>query len=1209
MRLISRKSTPTRVRKHRAGLQMELLECRLAPALITVNATANVHPIDPNIYGTAYATTAQLNDLNIPLNRSGGNSSDTYSYQQDSTNHGSDWFFESIKSGNGNGQGMDSWINETRAGGAQPSITLNLFDWAAKNAVSSTLGSFPVSQYGAQQSVDPWNTNLGNGVRTNGTNITGNDPNIAYVPNSPAFEQVWIQHLIDTFGNSQNGGVQYYTLGNEPGLWNSTHRDIHPNGVTNAELLNRVIAYASMVKSLDPNAKILGFEEWGWTNYFINGADSAAQNWGATYNGLNFQTWMLDQMRQHDTATGQRLLDYFTLHFYPQAGQFSDDVSNNMQLLRNRSTRSLWDPNHVDESWINTTGINGGKVNLINMMKNWVNTYYPGTKLGITEYNWGAEGNMNGATTQADIWGIFGREGLDLANRWTTPATNSPTYLAMKMYRNYDGSDSTFGESSVSASVANPDQVSAFASVRADGALTIMVVNKNLYSSGNPSATTPITIDLSNFTHGGISQAWQLAATNPSNQNNAAISHLSNISISGNSFTINVPQESVTLFVIPAASGTAPAAPTGLSATPGSGQVTLSWNAVSGATSYKIYRSTASGAETLFQSGVATTSFLNTGLTNGTTYFYKVSAVNANGESPLSAEASATPQVAAPAAPTGLAATPGNGQVSLAWNAVSGATSYKIYRGTASGAETLFQSGITATNFLNTGLTNGTTYFYKVTAVNAGGESPQSSEASATPQVAAPAAPTGLAAVAGDGQVSLSWNAVSGATSYKVYRGTASGAETLLQSGLATTSFLNTGLTNGTTYFYKVTAVNAGGESPLSAEVSATPQVPSPAPPTSLSAIAVSISQIDLTWTDNSTNETGFVVERATDSNFTAGLTTVALGANATSYSASGLTATTTYWFRVRATNAGGASTNSNVASATTQTPPPTGVGLAATYFNNSNFTGTSVSRTDATIDFDWGTGSPASGIAPNSFSVRWRGQVQTIESGNYRFRTLSDQGVRVWLNGRLIIDNWTAHTVTTNTSAVVALIAGKKYDIRVQYYDNTGAAVAKLLWLRPDQTAYEAIPQSQLYLPGDGLQASYFDNSDFTGTMVSRIDPTVAFNWGTAAPANGIGPDSFSARWTGQLLPVESGTYTFRTNSNDGVRLWVNGQLIIDNWTAHTATFNTAKIALQAGQKYDIRLEYYDNSGGSIMKLQWKRPGQTAFVAIPHWNLFSTEI
>src|SRR4051812_37876283 len=188
--LIRRRRNP---RRSRAPFGVTDLESRLAPATVTVDATASVRPIDPNIYGTAYASTAQLLDLNVPLNRNGGNSSDTYSYAQDSTNHGSDWYFESIKLGNGNGQGMDSWINDTRAGGARPSVTLNLFDWAAKNAVSSTMGSFPVSTFGAQQSVDPFNNNLGNGVRSsNGQNVTGNDPNIAYVANSPAVQQAWV---------------------------------------------------------------------------------------------------------------------------------------------------------------------------------------------------------------------------------------------------------------------------------------------------------------------------------------------------------------------------------------------------------------------------------------------------------------------------------------------------------------------------------------------------------------------------------------------------------------------------------------------------------------------------------------------------------------------------------------------------------------------------------------------------------------------------------------------------------------------------------------------------------------------------------------------------------------------------------------------------------------------------------------------------------
>src|SRR5256885_14148051 len=132
-----------------------------------------------------------------------------------------------------------------------------------------------------------------------------------------------------------------------------------------------------------------------------------------------------------------------------------------MQLRRNRSTRSLWDPNYVDESWIND------KVQLIPRLRNWANTYYfANTPIAITEYNWGAESHINGATAQADILGIFGREGLDLAARWTTPDPSTPTYKAIKIYRNYDGAKSTFGETSVLTTVANPDNLSAFSAIR-----------------------------------------------------------------------------------------------------------------------------------------------------------------------------------------------------------------------------------------------------------------------------------------------------------------------------------------------------------------------------------------------------------------------------------------------------------------------------------------------------------------------------------------------------------------------------------------------------------------------------------------------------------------------------------------------------------------------------------------------------------------------
>ncbi|MEI9866208.1 MAG: hypothetical protein WDN00_16965 [Limisphaerales bacterium] len=127
-------------------------------------------------------------------------------------------------------------------------------------------------------------------------------------------------------------------------------------------------------------------------------------------------------------------------------------------------------------------------------MKAWVANYYPGTKIGITEYNWGAENNISGATAQADIYGIFGREGLDLATRWTTPDASTPTYKAMKMFRNYDGLKSTFGDTSVSASGPNPDYISTFAATRSsDGALTIMAINKQIGSNA------PVTITLTNF--------------------------------------------------------------------------------------------------------------------------------------------------------------------------------------------------------------------------------------------------------------------------------------------------------------------------------------------------------------------------------------------------------------------------------------------------------------------------------------------------------------------------------------------------------------------------------------------------------------------------------------------------------------------------------------------------------------------------------------
>jgi fibronectin type 3 domain-containing protein len=359
-----------------------------------------------------------------------------------------------------------------------------------------------------------------------------------------------------------------------------------------------------------------------------------------------------------------------------------------------------------------------------------------------------------------------------------------------------------------------------------------------------------------------------------------------------------------------------PAAPTNLAASAGNAQVTLSWSASTGAASYNVYRALSSGGEgaTPIATGLTGTSFSDTGLSNGTTYYYEVTAVNVSGESGKSSEVSATPQVSAPAAPTNLLASAGNAQVALSWTASSGASSYDIYRGTSSGSEALVDYGITSASFTDTGLSNGTTYYYEVSAVNAGGESGRSNEVSATPQVAPPAAPTNLVASAGNAQVALSWTGSSGATSYNVYRGTASGAETLLQTGITTTSFTNSGLSNGTTYYYEVTAVDAGGESGRSNQVSATPQVPPPAAPTNLVASAGN-AQVALSWAASS-GATSYTIYRGTASG---GESLLQAGITTTSFTNSGLSNGTTYYYQVTAVNAGGESGRSNQVSATPQ--------------------------------------------------------------------------------------------------------------------------------------------------------------------------------------------------------------------------------------------------------------------------------------------------
>ena len=508
-------------------------------AQLMVDVAANRRAISPRIYGVANAPAAELRDLNVPLNRYGGNNTSRYNWQQNADNRGMDWYFESVPGSDAEPGGrVRTFIDEARASGAEPMVTIPMMDWIARLGPNRTkLASFSQAKYGRQTGSDTETfPDAGNGIlQSTGRMVAHNDPADANVRNSPGFQRQWVEQMARERGKTAG---RIYILDNEPSLWHSTHRDVQPVGLTMEQTLARIRDYASEIKAADPGAVLAGPEEWGWNGYRFSGYDQQygeQHGWGVlpdrlAHGGVDYLPWLLTELKRD----GRHLLDVVTVHYYPEAGEYGNTVTTAMQLRRNRSTRSLWDPAYVHEGWIRD------RVMLIPRLRHWVDTYYdPGTPIGITEYNWGAESHINGATTQADVLGIFGREGLDLAARWTTPAASTPTYKAIKMYRNYDGKMSTFGDVSVSAGGGDPDHVAIFAAERTtDGALTIMVIAKD------PAAATPVHVRLSGFTAAGSAQVYQLTSAN-------AITRLADLGVADSRVAFTAPAQSVTLIVLP----------------------------------------------------------------------------------------------------------------------------------------------------------------------------------------------------------------------------------------------------------------------------------------------------------------------------------------------------------------------------------------------------------------------------------------------------------------------------------------------------------------------------------------------------------------------------------------------------------------------------------------------------------------------------------
>jgi hypothetical protein len=352
------------------------------------------------------------------------------------------------------------------------------------------------------------------------------------------------------YGAASSGGVRLYDLDNEPELWDDTHRDVHPAPTSYDEMRDRAYAYAAAVKATDPGAQTFGPASWGWTAYFWSALDWAPG--GAWWNNpqdrlahgnVPFIDWYLQQLRAYEQQHGARILDYLDLHYYPQASgvSLSPAGGSSTQSLRLRSTRSLWDPTYTDESWI------GEPVRLIPRMHDWVNTNYPGTKLAMSEYNWGALDHINGALAEADVLGIFGREGLDLATLWDPPTATQPGAFAFRMFLNYAGARDHFGDVSVAALSTDQTQLSTYAAQDStSGALTLLIINKTAQALTSAVA-------LAHFNPAPGAQVYRYSAANL-----GAIVRDADQAVSATGFTATFPPSSITLIVVPPSGGTPP---------------------------------------------------------------------------------------------------------------------------------------------------------------------------------------------------------------------------------------------------------------------------------------------------------------------------------------------------------------------------------------------------------------------------------------------------------------------------------------------------------------------------------------------------------------------------------------------------------------------------------------------------------------------------
>ena len=483
--------------------------------IINVDANRINHTISPLIYGVGSANAGYLENTNINLNSWGGDASSRYNWRLGNAwNRGLSGNYANTNLAYLGDDAALDFIQDSQDANAAVHFTLPTLGWVAKD--NSVLNcTFPV-----------------NGVCTTGQAAScqspgpTTDPTITSIPSNIDDVIEFVQHL-----NNKTAGVDILAIMHEPESWGTVHYDVHPTCTTYEEILNTYLDYAVPLRNMLPDVELAGPSTCCWPFYW--GTQAGPQD-TADHNDQLFLPWFLDQLHAHDTETGQRTLDVLDIHYTSDFDNLGADDA------RLRATNSLWDRNYQDEGTIREA------IYLIPRMKELIAQHYPGTKLGLGEWSFGADWTVNGSLAIADALGIFGREGLYYASYQYHPEIESPGYYAFKIFTNYNDVGGKFGDQSVLAASTHPDYISSYAAIDSEtGNLHLILVNKlNIYSQKE------ININISGFVPTPIIRDFRYDGPTFQGTEDGIQFETAEVELRNNGFNYILPPSSITHLVL-----------------------------------------------------------------------------------------------------------------------------------------------------------------------------------------------------------------------------------------------------------------------------------------------------------------------------------------------------------------------------------------------------------------------------------------------------------------------------------------------------------------------------------------------------------------------------------------------------------------------------------------------------------------------------------